>query len=65
MSSHQVVRLAKEGFSVEEIVEDLGYDRENVELILAGNKKAKDTPLAKKFEEWIVTGKPSFANLTT
>ena len=51
MSSHQVVRLAKEGFSVEEIVEDLGYERENVELILAGNKKAKDTPLAKKFEE--------------
>ncbi len=51
MSSHQVVRLAKEGFSVEEIVEDLGYERENVELILAGNKKAEGTPLAKKFEE--------------
>ena len=51
VSSQQIVRLAKEGFTVDEIVEDLGYNKENVELILHGNQKSKETPLTKKFEE--------------
>lgn len=49
VSSHQIISLAKEGFTVDEIVEDLGYARENVELILSNRKP--DLPLAEKFVE--------------
>lgn len=49
MSSQQILNLEKEGFTVDEIVEDLGYARENVELILSNQKP--DLPLAEKFVE--------------
>jgi len=49
MSSQQIINLAKEGFTVDEIVEDLGYNKKNVELILS-NRKA-DIPLSEKFTE--------------
>ena len=49
MSRQQILNLEKEGFTVDEIVEDLGYARENVELILSTHKPA--LPLAEKFSE--------------
>ena len=49
VSSQQILNLEKEGFTVDEIVEDLGYARENVELILSNNRP--DLPLAEKFVE--------------
>ena len=49
VSSQQILNLEKEGFTVDEIVEDLGYARENVELILSNRKP--DLPLAEKFVE--------------
>jgi hypothetical protein len=47
MSSQQIINLAKEGFTVDEIVEDLGYNKKNVELILSNRKS--DLPLSEKF----------------
>jgi hypothetical protein len=49
VSSQQILNLEKEGFTVDEIVEDLGYARENVELILSNHKP--DLPLSEKFSE--------------
>ena len=49
MSSQQILNLAKEGFTVDEIMEDLGYARENVELILSNRNT--DLPLSEKFIE--------------
>ena len=49
MSSQQIINLAKEGFTVDEIVEDLGYNKKNVELILSNRKS--DIPLSEKFTE--------------
>ena len=49
VSSQQIINLAKEGFTVEEIVEDLGYPKENVELILSNRKS--DSPLSEKFKD--------------
>ena len=51
MSSHQIISLAKEGFTVDEISEDLGYNKENVELILTGRERAKNSTLSQKFVE--------------
>ena len=49
VSSQQILNLEKEGFTVDEIVEDLGYARENVELILSNRKP--NLPLSEKFVE--------------